>query len=685
MINKITSENQIPNENLAANQLSQNQLHVTRVAGVMFLYLLSAGLAWVALALAGIITAILLVAYALPAGIPVTLSRTDSRGQLAPAKIAQRDEWRRDQFSPFQLLPTQEAHQLALKEELRREPNNLALQNEFRERDLLLRHDYFRRRAALQFFGKLLFLVAVIGIIAAKTATTLSRALPIPNAAGNRIAANGMLALGFFAVAALGILLGFSFVSDNISREMLVVAGNVAAQNNVAARNASSENSPNVAEHAPIQVATPLTFDRELFLQQKNKNWIGFRGDGSGVAHSSSEENADNLKFPIKWNAESGEGIAWQLDLPLAGNSSPILWNDFIFLTAADEARRVVICVSTSGEKLWETEIPTTVAPFEIEEDTGYAAPTPITDGVRVYAMFATGDMVACDFSGKIIWQKSLGFPESHYGFSASPALRFDRVIIQYDVDDGKQSKLICLDGASGKTLWETPREIPNSWSSPIVAEIAGREQIITAGDPFVIAYAPEDGKELWRCKALSGDVGPSPVVLGKYVVVTNQMPRTTMIDATGDGDVTATHIIWRGSNSLPDTSSPLALGTQLFTLSTSGYLTCYQTDQASDGKPPFWELEIGNGEGSFYSSPTCANPLIYCFDKTEDAPHCYVIDLSRAETTPAGKLTSTSESSMVIAANPMTEPCVASPILHSGRIYMRSNKRLWCIANAAE
>jgi outer membrane protein assembly factor BamB len=420
--------------------------------------------------------------------------------------------------------------------------------------------------------------------------------------------------------------------------------------------------------------------DRDAFLAELAKNWPSFRGfDGSGIGNSSHP--------PMKWDAKTGENIAWQTEVPLPGKSSPVIWENRLFLSGADEEKRQVYCFDIeTGKLLWTIDAPSTPEsekPVSVSEDTGFAAPTMVVDGHRAFALFANGDLVAADFDGKILWNKSLGIPESSYGFAASPALYFDRLIVQYDVGDGTdgKSKLYAFDVNTGNTVWETPREIPNSWASPIVRKIADRYQIVTCGDPFVIAYDPEDGKEIWRCKCLGGDVGPSPVAAGNVVFVTNQTPRTTAIDASGTGDVTATNILWQGVNALPDTPSPFVTEQRFFTLDSGGYMTAYDPENIKNKRAVFWELEIGEGTASFYSSPLLIGNLVYLFAKTEDDPKAFVIDLSKAATDDSGALPEETAGTMIVASNPIPEPCVTSPAVLNNRLFIRDSKTVYCIS----
>ncbi len=342
------------------------------------------------------------------------------------------------------------------------------------------------------------------------------------------------------------------------------------------------------------------------------------------------------------------------------------------------------------GTILWATDIPVTdkgQGELEVNDDTGLAAPTMVTDGRRAVALFANGDLVALDFDGKILWSYGFGIPDSQYGFASSPALYFDRVIVQYDVGDGSdgQSKLVAFDIKTGSILWETPREIPNSWSSPMVRKFGESYQIITCGNPFVISYDPETGKELWRCKCLTGDVGPSPTAVGDVVIVTNQGPRTTAIDATAaamtGGDVTEKYVLWQGVGALPDTPSPFASDNRVFTLDYGGYLTGYNPSVIDERKrAAAWELELGEGMASFYSSPIRAGDFVYVFSMTEDDPKGFVIDLSQEKVDGKNALEQEAANAMRVAANPMSEPCVTTPAIVGTRIIIRGSTTIFCI-----
>ena len=177
----------------------------------------------------------------------------------------------------------------------------------------------------------------------------------------------------------------------------------------------------------------------------------------------------------------------------------------------------------------------------------------------------------------------------------------------------------------------------------------------------------------------MNADIGPSAVSHGNVVFVTNQGPRTSAIDATGTGDVSKTNILWTGTAGLPDTASPIATEKNLYTLHSSGYLTCYDPSNVKNNRAMYWELEIGGGMANFYASPLLVGDLLYLFDMTEDNPQAFVIDLSKAELDDKGSLTDECQEVMIVAANPLSDPIVASPAASDGKLFIRSETTLFC------
>ena len=393
-------------------------------------------------------------------------------------------------------------------------------------------------------------------------------------------------------------------------------------------------------------------------VEELKQNWNRFRGFGGAGITSLTD-------IPAKWDGASGEGILWKAPVPLTGYNSPIVWQDRIFLSGANGEKRQVYCFDAStGSILWTGDVPT--APmgdkkFEVMEDTGYAAPTMATDGVRVYAIFATGDLAAFDFKGRLVWHKSLGIPASLYGYASSLDVWQDRVLVQFDqagASDGK-SRMYAFDGATGNIVWETKRPVPNSWTSPIVAETGSGYQLITVADPWVIAYNPDDGKEIWRASCVKGDVAAAPIIAGDKVIAVAPDMFNVAIRLGGTGDVTATHIAWENDDVAPSIVSPISDGSRVFFLDTYG--TLYVVN-AEDGKL-IYEHDYNENVNS---SPTLV------------AGKLYVLSLEGTMFigTP-GEKAFTQE-----AGNALGEECFATPAFMPGRIYIRGKENLYCIGN---
>jgi outer membrane protein assembly factor BamB len=361
----------------------------------------------------------------------------------------------------------------------------------------------------------------------------------------------------------------------------------------------------------------------------------------------------------LKWNVDSGEGILWKVEVGLPGNNSAVVWKDRLFVTGADKSNREVYCFDISGKLLWKKPVPSTAEPPEVNEDTGRAASTAATDGRRVYVIFSTGDLAAFDFAGNAVWTRSLGVPKNSYGHAASLCTYRNLLIVPFDQGSAKDkiSKLMALDTATGKTVWETPRQVPSCWTTPIVFSWKGKPQLLTAADPFAISYDPLTGKEIWRAKCLRQDVGPSPTFVAGSAILANEYPGMSGVPVDGQGDVTD-KILWRAEDNAPDTSSPLATDEFAFTLATYGVLTCCDIKTGEK----LWEAEFD--DTNFNSSASLAAGRIYVFSLEGK---CWALEATR-------------EKCKRLAESKLGEKCVASPAFQDGRIYIRGEKHLFCL-----
>lgn len=556
-------------------------------------------------------------------------------------------------------IPLESPEFLTLKEQFAQDPGNEELKQEIRDLDLALRKEYFREQQFTK-TGVFLLLGGIgLMLIAGKWATTVKRKLPAPVAKSSgpdsdeRLSRNGLWAVAVVMVALLGTTWGMTASYQSVlptSIEELAALRQAEAV--VPDSNPDSEEKPAPTIDQPALPELPT-------LEEFRQSWPSFRGpDGSGI---SAYQDA-----PIEWDGASDTGIAWKTPVPLASLNSPIVWQDRVFLSGATEERREVYCFdAATGEILWQKEVASTGAdseqPVKVTEDTGYAAPTMATDGRAVFVMFADGDVAALDFSGNELWKLSVGVPENTYGHAASLVTYQGQVIVQLDHGSHKDdsSKLAAFDGATGRPVWETIRKMPSSWSSPIVVERDDKPQLITCGDPWVIAYSPKSGKELWRANSLKrAEVGPTPVYSNGVVFAGNDNAAFVAIRADGTGDVTETHTQWSIDIGLPDTCSPLVTDEFVLLLTSYGTLTCYDR---KEGGEPLWEEDLGT---DFISSPGLAGGRVYLFAKEGTA---WIVEPTRDEC-------------RQIAQAELGEECVTSPAFQDGRIYIRGNEHLFCI-----
>ena len=328
------------------------------------------------------------------------------------------------------------------------------------------------------------------------------------------------------------------------------------------------------------------------------KNWPNLLGPAANVSPATG--------LLMNWNGETGEGIKWKTRIPLPGYSSPIYWDGKLYLTGADASTRVVYCIdSESGEILWERQvknIPGSPGGVHVSKDTGYAASTMATDGVRIFASFANGDLAAFDLEGSPVWSKNLGKPENPYGHASSLVTHGDNLLIQYDQEN--LGYVAAVDVATGDERWKTKRDFGVSWSMPMVATIGDREEVILAAEPTVVSYDLKSGKELWRLDCLKyGEVTSVPVYADGLVYVSADSANLSAID------VKTRKIVWESDFNKPGVSTPLLHEGLLYCGADDGAFACYD---AKTGE----ELWAEFADDGFYASPILADGRVHLLDR---------------------------------------------------------------------
>lgn len=385
-----------------------------------------------------------------------------------------------------------------------------------------------------------------------------------------------------------------------------------------------------------------------------SQTWPGFRGpNGDGT---SIEKN-----LPTKW--DSVTNVKWKSEVPGIGYSSPIIWNDRLFtVTAMPETQeKVLLCYnSNNGTLIWKRTVVKTK--FEKKHnDNSFASGTPATDGKLVYLSFLDGEDVvvaAYDFTGKQVWLQRPGTFSSPHGYSCSPALYKNLVII--NGGSMGDSFVAALNQSDGKTVWKVKHENPaHSFSTPIFRNMAGKMQMIYGANKEISSLNPLDGSRYWFVSGPSEDFCSSPVYNEKsgLVLVSSAWPLRNLvaIKPDGQGDVTKSKIVWESRRGAYYVPSPVCTDDYLFTTMTTGQVHCIEV---ATGKI-LWVENMG----AQYASAVLADGLVYMPNDNG------VITVIQPGT-----------EFKYIAKNSIGEKMFASPAISNGRIYLRGYKHLFCI-----
>lgn len=339
------------------------------------------------------------------------------------------------------------------------------------------------------------------------------------------------------------------------------------------------------------------------------RDWTQFRGpDGQGHTQATG--------VPLSWSPD--ENVAWKTEIPGGGWSSPVTHGNQIFLTTAvsDESagalslELLILDADTGQIKRRSTAFrPSLEDSPAIHSKNSHASPTPIIADGRVYAHFGHHGMACFDLQGERIWREdSFRYPPRH-GNGGSPALVNGQLIFSCDGDS--DPFVIALDATDGSTHWKAPRSSDAvkkfSFSTPLVIQVDGRDQVISPGSNCVVAYDPGSGEEIWRVNYEGYSVVPRPVYGHGMVYISTSFdsPQVMAIRPDGKGDVTDTHIVWTAKRGAPNTPSLLLVDDYLFMVSDGGVASCLD---AKTGKM-HWQERLGGG---FSASPLYADGRVY-------------------------------------------------------------------------
>jgi outer membrane protein assembly factor BamB len=418
------------------------------------------------------------------------------------------------------------------------------------------------------------------------------------------------------------------------------------------------------------------------------ENRPGFRGAGArGVTQSTN--------LPVTWNVETGANMAWKTAIPGLGLSSPVVWDNLVFVTTAissnpqmvfesrlkgepdrrydtaEQEFRVLALDKRTGRIAWNQLALKSKPRVLRHPHNSYASSTPATDGKHVVAFFGSEGLYCFDLKGNLRWKKDLGvldqgafdLPDYQWGTAASPTLWNGKVFLQVDMHRG--SFIAAFDAASGKELWRTARDSKPSWSTPTVVEGPTRTELVTNGVESIIGYDAETGKELWRLNGTSMISVPTPFTAHGLIYVFSgyfrNQRRSYAIRPGGSGDITGSkeHIAWMREEA-PYLSTPVVVGDFVFALGNrgSGILNVYDAHTGVT----IYQQRLGQGTGAS-ASLIAAGDRVYA---TNEEGEIYVIK--------AGK---TYEQ---LAMNTMGQPVMATPAASDGTLFVRGTTHLFAM-----
>jgi len=409
-------------------------------------------------------------------------------------------------------------------------------------------------------------------------------------------------------------------------------------------------------------------------------NWTSWRGPAG-------DNTAAPGQYPLKWTGE--ENIAWKVKLPGGGGSTPVVWEDRVFITGNND-NNFVMCLNRKGEQQWLKQLGE--ARQGKHRKASGSNPSPVTDGKHVYAYFKSGEFACLNFSGDVVWTKNLqkeyGADTLWWDLGTSPVLTKNAVVIavmqsMYDrgVTEAKPgektagSYIAAFNLEDGSEIWKQPRnlnapsEAAQSNSTPVVTTENGDEVLVVLGADHVTCHNASDGKERWRIGGLNPTSHQyfrsiaSPVVhQGMVVAPYGRGATITGVKLGGKGDVTRSHVKWTLEGNAPDVPSPAAQDGFAYVLADKGKVQCVDV-KTSKIK---WEGSLPKSRTGYSASPFIAGGHLYL---TNEKGATTVLKLG--------------DKFQVVATNQISEDgenTVASPVFVDGKILLRTYKHLYCI-----
>ena len=375
-------------------------------------------------------------------------------------------------------------------------------------------------------------------------------------------------------------------------------------------------------------------------------DWPQFRGpQGNGVS--------DESDFPAKIDAAS---VAWQVNLPGRGLSSPIIVGNRVFVTCSSgpkQDRLHVICFSAiDGSRIWERQFWATGRTM-CHEKTSVAAPSPASDGRHIFAIFSSNDVVCLDLEGQLIWLRGLtqDYPNASNSLGMSSSLTvIDGVLIAM-LENDSESFTSGLDAKTGTNVWRLNRPKMANWTSPFPLQSAdGSTVALLQSGKGLAAVDPKSGRVVWEYTDGAATI-PSSALSGGVLYVPSHGITALQPSPAGQSP----RQLWRSGQLRPATSSPLVMNDKVFTLNDAGVLTC---GSSADGTR-LWQIRL---KGPFSSTPIASGTRLYCVN---EKGLMQVVETTGAEGAVASEFD--------LGATVLSTPSMA----HGG-LYVRSDSKLW-------
>lgn len=394
-----------------------------------------------------------------------------------------------------------------------------------------------------------------------------------------------------------------------------------------------------LALHLPLLNAT-LEVTGSDGLKLSENDWPWWRGP---------TRNGFTIKQspPLQWS--ENQNIAWKAEIPGRGHGSPIVVGNRIFIATADESEQSqhVLCFDReTGKKLWSQKIHQGGWQGRIHARNTQASSTLASDGERVFAVFMHDSQIwlsALAFDGKILWQKKASDFESHWGYSTSPTIYNELIIVASDHKQG--GNLTAFNRATGKKAWNTPRPATPNYASPVIYHLDGRDQLIIPGCDQFSSYDPNTGKEHWIASATTQETVGSAVADGNRVYASGGYPKNETVCVLADG---SNKIVWKSPIRIY-APSMIAVGGFLYAVSDKGLAHCWD---GSNGELK-WREKVG---GDFSASPALVNGNLYVSSE-QGKTIVFKANPERFE---------------LIAENQLGNEIWSSPVICNDRIYLR-------------